>query len=70
MFIGYNQREGIDNRVEFIMLWNLLQIKIKVDIKNLQMMGDLKVVIDLERKNNATQDIILASIMRDIKVSF
>ena len=52
------------------MLWNLLQIKIKVDIKNLQMMGDLKVVIDLERKNNATQDIILASIMRDIKVSF
>ena len=70
MFIGYNQREGIDNRVEIIMLWNLIQIKIKVDIKNLQMMGDLKVVIDLETKNNATQDIILASIMRDIKVSF
>jgi hypothetical protein len=70
MFIGYNQREGIDNRVEIIMLWNLLQIKIKVDIKNLQMMGDLKVVIALETKNNATQDIILASIMRDIKVSF
>jgi hypothetical protein len=70
MFIGYNKKAGIDNRVEFIVLCNLLQIKIKVDLKNLQMMVDLKLVIDLERKNNATQDIILASIMRDIKVSF
>jgi len=70
MFIEYNKKVGIDNRVEFIVLCNLLQIKIKVDIKNLQMMVDLKLVIDLERKNNATQDIILASIMRDIKVSF
>jgi hypothetical protein len=30
----------------------------------------LKLVIDYERKRNATQDIILASIMRDIKVAF
>jgi hypothetical protein len=46
MFIRYNQRAGIDNIVEFIALWNLLHITIKVDIQNIQMMGDLKLVID------------------------
>ena len=56
--------------VEFIALWNLLHITIKVDIQNIQMMGDLKLVIDQARKKNATKDIIFAPIMREIKATF
>jgi hypothetical protein len=35
MFMKYNLREGIDNIVEFIVLWDLLEIVIKNDIINL-----------------------------------
>ena len=35
MFIRYNFRPGIDNIVEFIMLWNLLEMKIQKEIINI-----------------------------------
>jgi hypothetical protein len=35
MIMKYNMREGIDNIVEFIVLWDLLEIVVKNDIINL-----------------------------------
>jgi hypothetical protein len=35
MFIRYNFRAGIDNIVEFITLWNLLEMKIQKEIINI-----------------------------------
>jgi hypothetical protein len=46
MFIWNAMGEGADNRYEMITLWNLLKIEIKKEIKNLQFMGESKLVID------------------------
>jgi hypothetical protein len=51
-------------------LYTFLHITIKVLIQNLETMGDLKLVIDQAGEKNATKDIILAPIMREIKVTF
>jgi len=70
IFIRYNPRAGIDIRFKFITLWTLLEIAIKNYIINLQVIRESKLVIDKERYTNVVEDIILAPIMRDIKLVF
>jgi ribonuclease HI len=70
IFIRYALGSGSNNREEFIALWTLLETTKKKDIRKLQVMGDSKLVIDWARQKNSSQDIILATIMRDIKLAF
>jgi ribonuclease HI len=68
--IRYAPGTRSNNRAEFIALWTLLETTIKKDARKLQVFGDSKLVIDWANGKNSAQDIRLANIMRDIKLTF
>jgi ribonuclease HI len=70
LHIIYAPGIGTNNRAEFIALWTLLETAIKKDVKKLQIMGHSKLVIDWARQKISAQDVKLAPLLRDIKLSF
>jgi ribonuclease HI len=61
---------GSDNKVELIALWTSLETTKKKDIRKLQVMGDSKLVIDWAKGKISFQNINLANILRDMRLSF
>jgi ribonuclease HI len=68
--IRYSLGGGTNNRVELIALWTLLETTKEKNMTKLQVFGDSKLVIDWERGQNNIQNPRLASILRDIKLTF
>jgi ribonuclease HI len=68
--IRYSPGGGTNNRAELIALWTLLETAKEKNMTKLQVFGDSKLVIDWERGQNNIQNPRLASILRDIKLTF
>jgi ribonuclease HI len=68
--IRYAPGGGSNNKDELIALWTLLETTKQKDIRKLQVMGDSKLVIDWEKGKLSIQNINLANITRDIRLSF
>jgi ribonuclease HI len=68
--IGYAPGGGTNNRAELIALWTLLETTKEKNLTKLQVFGDSKLVIDWARGLNNIQNPRLASILRDIKLTF
>ena len=68
--IMYALGGGSNNKVELIALWTLLEAKKQKDIMKLQVTGDSKLVIDWAKGKISIQNINLANIMQDIRLSF
>lgn len=68
--IRYAPGGGSNNKAELIALWTLLETAKQKDVRKLQVLGDSKLVIDWAKWKISIQNINLANIMRDIRLSF
>jgi ribonuclease HI len=68
--IRYSPGGRTNNRAELIALWTLLETTKEKNMTKLQVFGDSKLVIDWARGQNNIQNPRLASILRDIKLTF
>jgi ribonuclease HI len=66
----YASGGGTNNRAELIALWTLLETAKEKNMSKLQFFGDSKMVIDRARGINNIQKHRLASLLRDIKLTF
>jgi ribonuclease HI len=68
--IRYAPGGGTNNRAKLIALWTLLETAKEKNLSKLQVFGDSKLVIDWARGINNIQNPRLASLLRDIKLTF
>jgi len=70
IYIRYAPSGGSNNKAKLVALCNLLKKTKQKDIRKLQVMGDSKLVIDWAKGKFFIQNITLANILRDIRLSF
>jgi len=65
--IRYAPSKGTNNQVEFIALWTLLAIAQLKGVKNLQVMGESKLLVDWALKKVKVENVRLGPLLRDIQ---
>jgi len=70
IFIRYASGSGTNNKVELTALWTLMETAKKKDLRKLQVLGDLKLVIDWAQGKIDIQNTSLAPVMGDIHLTF
>jgi hypothetical protein len=68
--IRYAPGGGTNNRVELIAPWTLMETSKETNLSKLQVFDNSKLVIDWARGINNIQNPRLASLLRDIKLTF
>ena len=65
--IKYGARTGTNNRAELYALWILLKVTQDQHVKNLQVLGDSKMLIEWENGRNQITNLELMLIMDEVR---